>query len=196
VSTSDAPEIELEVRVHPGGEKAAAAELEVLGVTGVEVTGVGTLRVPPGQKMRVVLAAERPLAVYAVRPMPGVTAKALTEYAALSAAIEVAAVAMNAPRGDHFGTYRLTIAPDIFLERGRRWRLSAMLGRRLRLDPAIASPDLVVILRTRADGLEFAARLPAPRRQSAAARPEQTRTSEHLGPRSENSEVPPESASD
>src|SRR2546423_1376217 len=69
--------IELDVRVRPGEEALAERELGAYGAT-VEVRERGELRVMPGGPLRPLLFAERPLAIYAVRALPGA---ALTDLA-------------------------------------------------------------------------------------------------------------------
>lgn len=151
--------IELDVRVRPGEEAVAERELSAFGAT-VEVRGRGELRVLPAGPLRPLLFQERPLAIYAVRSLPGMILSDLASDAARDAAMELAAVVANLGFKGKLRTYRVTGVPDLVGDRKVLGRLSGRIGRRLGLEEATVSPDLVVIVRTRAEGLELAARLP------------------------------------
>jgi hypothetical protein len=147
------------VRVRPGEEELAERELAAFGAT-VEVRGHGELRVLPGGPLRPLLFQERPLAIYVVRALPGLVTRDLAGEAARNAALELAAIVANLGFKGKLRTYRVTGAPDLVGDRKILGRLSGMVGRRLGLEETPISPDLILIVRTRAGGLELAARLP------------------------------------
>jgi hypothetical protein len=124
------------------------------------VRGRGELRVEPGGPLRALLQAEQPLAIYAVRPLPGMTVRQLGGDAAREAAVELAAIVANLGFKGKLTTYRVTAGPDLAGDRSVLGRLSGNVGRRLGLVETPVSPDLILIVRTRPGGLEIAARLP------------------------------------
>lgn len=152
--------VELDIRVRPGSEPAATSELLALGARSVESRGRGELRVVPGGPIRGLLDARRSLAVYAVLPLPGTTLRDIDRAENIAAALELAGIAMSVARRVRFDSFRVTAAPDVPGDRAALGRLAGHLGRRLRLRPVAIQPDLIVIVRSTADGLEIAMRLP------------------------------------
>src|SRR5579884_3068980 len=84
----DEAPLEIEVRVPPGQEEAAERELRALGAE-VEVRGRGELRATPRGPVRPVLELERPLAFYAVRPLPDLGLDRADAPEAIAAALEL-----------------------------------------------------------------------------------------------------------
>jgi hypothetical protein len=155
----DAGPLELSLLVPPGSEAGALKELRDLGVARVEQVGRGELRVVEPGPLRNVLAAERPLAVYAVRRLGAVELVGLDTGAALRAALELAGVVASLSRG-RLDSYRLTVAHELGRPPAAVHRFGQLIGARLGLDRTVVRPDLVLLLRPGADGLELAARLP------------------------------------
>jgi hypothetical protein len=158
--TGDDAGIELEVRVLPGAETDALAELRELGATG-DVAGRGELRVRPGGPLRPVLAAERPLAFYAVRGLAGADLRAVDMDALMRASLALAGVVASLQRGK-LRSYRVTSAPELAEQQRVVNQLSQQLGARLGVPRAVVQPDLVLLVRLAAGGVELAARLPRP----------------------------------
>jgi hypothetical protein len=152
--------MELDVRVHPGDEAVAVEELAGMGAA-AEVRGRGELRVTVSGPLRALLLWERPLAVYVVRPLPGMNVRQLGGDVAREAAVELAAIVANLAFKGKLKSYRVTAGPDVAGDRSPLGKLAGNVGRRLGLAEAAISPDLVLIVRTRPGGLEMAARLPS-----------------------------------
>jgi hypothetical protein len=153
--------VELEVRVTPGAEDDALAELRALGATG-GVAGRGELRVRPGGPLRPVLAADAPLAFYAVHHLAGSDLRAVDMDALMRAALGLAGVVASLQRGK-LRSYRVTAAPELAEQQRVVNQLSQQLGARLGVPRALVQPDLILLVRpAAAGGVELAARLPKP----------------------------------
>ncbi|HEV8636056.1 MAG TPA: hypothetical protein VG370_17665 [Chloroflexota bacterium] len=172
----DASPLELSLLVLPGAEAGALKELRALGVGGAEQIGRGELRVVEPGPLRPLLAAERPTAVYAVRRLGATELAGLDPGAALRAALELAGVVASLNRG-RLGSYRLAVARELGRPPAKVNRLRQQLASRLGLDRSADRPDLVLVLRPGADGLELAARLPRPGEERATGGAPPTRTS-------------------
>jgi hypothetical protein len=167
-SDDPGPPIELDVRIERGTETAAIRALEALGARGIERRGSGELRVEPSGPLRPFLDVEEALAIYAVRPLPGIDLAHLDAPAAVEAAQELSALVLALWKGRKPSTMRLTAGPEVVGDRAAIGRLLGLLSRRLGLMPAAVAPDLVVIVRRRGEALELCARLPLPRREAPA----------------------------
>jgi hypothetical protein len=160
------PRIELDVRIERGTESAAIRAIEALGARSVEQPTGGELRVAPGGPLRPFLDLESVLAIYAVRPLPGIDLAHLDAPAAVEAAQELSALVLALWKGRKPATMRLTAGPDVVGDRAAIGRLLGLLSRRLGLIPAAVAPDLVVIVRRRGEELELCPRLPLRRREA------------------------------
>jgi hypothetical protein len=158
-AAGDEASLELEVRVPPGQESVAQREIGALGHE-IELRGRGELRVRPAGPMRPLLELERPLAVYAVRPLPGVGLEDADGPAVVAAAMELAAVVANLGFKGKLASYRVTTGPELVGDRRTVGRLAAAIGRRLGAAQTVVGPELILIVRQGREGLELAARLP------------------------------------
>jgi hypothetical protein len=156
---ADSSPLELQLLVPAGTEAGALKELRALGVERVEHVGRGELRLTEPGPLRTVLAAERPTAIYAVRRLAATELVGLDPETTLRAALELAGVVAGLNRGRLDG-YRLTVAHELGRPPAAVHRLSQHVGARLGLERSVGRPDLVLVLRPGADGLELAARLP------------------------------------
>jgi hypothetical protein len=167
VSRGDDIPLELDVRIARGAESAATRELEELGARVLAVRPAGELRVAPSGPLRAYLTLRNALAVYAVRPLPGVELRDLDRYAGVQGAQELASLVLTLDRQQRLTSMRITAGPELRGDRTAIARLSDILTRRLGVKAAAISPDLVLIVRERPEGgLEIAARLPLTPRET------------------------------
>jgi hypothetical protein len=152
------------VRVERGTETAVIRSLQALGARTIEQRPAGELRVVPSGPLRPYLDVDLALAIYAVRPLPGIDLGHVDGPAGAAAAQELSALVLALWKGRKPTTMRMTAGPDVVGDRAAIGRLAGPLARRLGLMPGAVSPDLVLILRRRGQELELCARLPLPRR--------------------------------
>ena len=151
--------IELDVRVRPGSESIAEAELRALGAKTVEVRNHGELRVIDPGPLSAMIGANCALAIFGVLRMPSDGLPWLDSDDGLAAAVELASLVSNLNPGKPLRTMRVSGGQDLVGDRTVLGRLTGRLARRLGLMPSPINPDLVVMVRGAPRSTELAVRL-------------------------------------